>query len=78
MGGLVCEEISCPKDTKCEIKNGIRACYNTGRLSTVQVEWIILLPGISNYLHFFINIFNFFYILFFFACEWIATTSVPF
>ncbi|XP_041082394.1 IgGFc-binding protein [Polyodon spathula] len=28
MGGLVCEEISCPKDTKCEIKNGIRACYN--------------------------------------------------
>ncbi|KAK1155085.1 IgGFc-binding protein-like, partial [Acipenser oxyrinchus oxyrinchus] len=29
MGGLVCEDISCPTDTKCEIKNGIRACYNT-------------------------------------------------
>ncbi|MED6293032.1 hypothetical protein CHARACLAT_006660 [Characodon lateralis] len=27
--GLVCEKYSCPKDTKCMIKNGIRACYNT-------------------------------------------------
>ncbi|XP_054904027.1 IgGFc-binding protein [Poeciliopsis prolifica] len=27
--GLVCEKYSCPKDTKCMIKNGIRACHHT-------------------------------------------------
>uniref|UniRef100_A0A3B3TRJ8 Fc gamma binding protein n=1 Tax=Poecilia latipinna TaxID=48699 RepID=A0A3B3TRJ8_9TELE len=27
--GLVCEKYSCPKDTKCMVKNGIRACHNT-------------------------------------------------
>ncbi|XP_053183557.1 IgGFc-binding protein, partial [Scomber japonicus] len=27
--GLVCEKHSCPKNTKCMVKKGIRACYNT-------------------------------------------------
>ncbi|KAM4568117.1 IgGFc-binding protein [Fundulus diaphanus] len=27
--GLVCNKFSCPKDTKCMVKNGIRACHNT-------------------------------------------------
>ncbi|XP_015232371.1 PREDICTED: IgGFc-binding protein [Cyprinodon variegatus] len=27
--GLVCEKYSCPKDTKCMVRKGIRGCYNT-------------------------------------------------
>ncbi|KAF7665729.1 hypothetical protein LDENG_00132510 [Lucifuga dentata] len=27
--GLVCESHSCPKNTKCMVRKGIRACYNT-------------------------------------------------
>ncbi|XP_010737445.2 IgGFc-binding protein [Larimichthys crocea] len=27
--GLVCEKYSCPDNTKCMVKKGIRACYNT-------------------------------------------------
>lgn len=29
--GLVCENHSCPKSTKCMVKKGIMACYNTGK-----------------------------------------------
>ncbi|KAM6967506.1 IgGFc-binding protein [Aplochiton taeniatus] len=27
--GLACEAYTCPKDTKCQVKNGVKACYNT-------------------------------------------------
>ncbi|XP_026150219.1 IgGFc-binding protein-like [Mastacembelus armatus] len=27
--GLICEKYSCPQSTKCMVKKGIRACYNT-------------------------------------------------
>lgn len=41
--GLICEKHSCPQDTKCMVKNGIRACYNTGKTQTLYFVFIHLI-----------------------------------
>uniref|UniRef100_A0A3Q1FXL3 Fc gamma binding protein n=1 Tax=Acanthochromis polyacanthus TaxID=80966 RepID=A0A3Q1FXL3_9TELE len=34
--GLICENHSCPQSTKCMVKKGIRACYNTGKTQILR------------------------------------------
>uniref|UniRef100_H3AZN9 Fc gamma binding protein n=1 Tax=Latimeria chalumnae TaxID=7897 RepID=H3AZN9_LATCH len=36
VGGFFCEDNSCASDEKCEIKEGIQACYNKGITSVIQ------------------------------------------
>lgn len=38
--GLVCEEHSCPKNTKCMVKKGIRACYSTGKIFKINCYFV--------------------------------------
>lgn len=48
--GLVCEEHSCPPNTKCMVKKGIRACYNTGKIKKQLILTILkLLTAFSNF-----------------------------
>lgn len=36
--GLVCEEHSCPQNTKCMIRKGVRACYYTGKAAQLTAN----------------------------------------